>query len=148
MKRGWRGWGWRWGGDPDRGAAMTRIDVDLDPSNDENGDPVSDANATLVILATGYRPSLDYLPAAAFERLVLVRPAQPRQQEAHPRTRRSTRRPACPTPEVPTARDLGKVGWWGDGAYEGTRPYAGLQARFRKVFGIEQSDSSQVVREK
>ena len=32
--------------------------------------------------------------------------------------------------------------------YEGSRPYAGLQARFRKVFGINEGDSSQVVREK
>lgn len=32
--------------------------------------------------------------------------------------------------------------------YEGSRPYAGLQARFRKVFGINENDSSQVVREK
>ncbi len=32
--------------------------------------------------------------------------------------------------------------------YESSRPYAALQARFRKVFGINENDSSQVVREK
>ncbi len=39
--------------DPDRGAAMTTLTADLDPTNNEDGAELTDANNTLVFRATG-----------------------------------------------------------------------------------------------